>query len=119
MSEEAIDRKGVVNKVFEWFDKHLEAKQLCWLCLVVTGCALYFASIHYASATDLGRVDAKIIDVQLQGVQKELIDLRIRQCKDVNGDKRWYAERVADLQRRYMALDESRRPFDLPGCNDL
>jgi hypothetical protein len=119
MSDEVIDRQSLVQRVMGWFDQHLEAKQLCWLCLVFTGSALYFASMHYASASDLGRVDAKVIDVQLQGVQKELIDLRIRQCKDASGDKRWYAERVAELQRRYMALDDSRRPFDLPECNDL
>lgn len=119
MTVEGAVVDSATGKVAQWISRRFSPKELCWACIGITLASFWFFTNNYARARDLDAVRTDVTSIQIQSLQSELIDLRIRQCKSATGDKQWYATRIGELQRRYAQLDDRRQEFSLPRCEDL
>lgn len=105
---------GIAEKVlapaFAWAKEHLSAAQVCWVCIAATVALFLIVTNRYATASD-------VRELALASAEKEMIDIRFRQCNAAAADKRWIRERLAELLRKYQ--ERAGKPFSLPECGEL
>ncbi len=108
---------GIGERLLNFLTEKLSPKEMCVMCLAVTGGVSTFFAINYATAGEVNKVREDVSEVQLTVLQSDLIAVRQLQCKLATGDKIWYAKRIGELQHAYRKMTGAE--FPIPQCEDL
>lgn len=110
----------IVEKAVEFAYKHFGALQICWLCLLATCGAGWFFASHYATAGEVEKLGADVVEIRAFMLGKNIYDYRVRQCDMTpvqRQEKRWLSEQIrADIEKYERVTGHA---FQLPACGDL
>jgi hypothetical protein len=95
--------------------------QLCVACVVLTGIGGYVVLTQYVRAdemrAEIGPLRLEQREIRLEILEGKIIEARIQQCRAMEFQRGFYADRVGELQRKY--TERSGFHFILPACSEL
>lgn len=107
--------------------KEFGPRQVCWLCIALTGAGGWFFSTNYASAADVARSEAalaamraELAEIKGDAIAKRIYDYRVRHCdtpKELRQEKRWLLDQMRSDSDKYRKVTGD--TFALPRCEDL